>query len=430
MMNTCSRRDPALGALIATAALLLVFFLPVTATAGDDWYPERRRDQFPTDPGHVAIPLPFNLEGIGWGVGVLGALTNVAGTTTDISGAAFTGDVTGGYLAVDQLHLLPRRLVLDVGLGYMSQASVVTYNQRGMDSDRDDYSIVEFGEMLQGGLRLTATFLDRRLEGFVGVYGGSGQLASIRDREGEVVIEAQDAPTETASTWIAGARLDFTDDAMDPRRGLRAEGSVWRSPPSDGGPDSYLTDFSVTGYLPIGKRSTWAFTYFHSDAHVLDEGETDPAAVADDLGLDCGSIDDPLERDRCLQYLDTVTAENRYGSATALGGSSRLRSYGEGRFRGAHSRLVGTELRWNLTDEKTPFNIVIMKDIRTAFQIAFFYEIGTVADREGDLWSETRSSYGVGFRMVTASGIVYRVDLGFGDEGFVPTIFFMYPWEI
>ncbi len=254
MMNTCSRRDPALGALIAIAALLLLFFLPVTATAGDDWYPERRRDQFPTDPGHVAIPLPFNLEGIGWGVGVLGALTNVAGTTTDISGAAFTGDITGGYLAVDQLHLVPRRLVLDVGLGYMSQASVVTYNQRGMDSDRDDYSIVEFGDMLQGGLRLTATFLDRRFEGFVGVYGGSGQLASIRDRDGDVIVEAQDAPTETVSTWIAGARLDFTDDAMDPRRGLRAEASVWRSPPSDGGPD-FVPDGLQRHRLPAAREA-------------------------------------------------------------------------------------------------------------------------------------------------------------------------------
>jgi len=429
-MNIFSRRDAALRAPTVAAALLLLLFLPVTATASDDWYPERRRDQFPTDPGHVAVPLPFNLEGIGWGVGVLGALTNVAGTCTDVSGAAFTGDITGGYLAVDQLHLAPRRLVLDLGLGYMSKASVVTYNQRGMNSDRDDYSIVEFRDMLQGGLRLTATFLDRRLEGFVGVYGGRGQLGSIRDPDGEVIIEAQDAPTETSSTWIAGARFDFTDDAMDPRRGLRCEGSIWRSPPADAGPDSYLTDISVTGYVPIGKRSTWAFTYFHSDAHVLHEGETDPAAIADEQGLDCGSIVDPLERDRCLRYLDIVVAENRYGSATSLGGTSRLRSYGEGRFRGAHSRLVGTELRWNLTDERTPFNIVIMKDIRTAFQIAFFYEIGTVADREGDLWSSTRSSFGAGFRMVTASGIVYRVDLAFGDEGFVPTIFFMYPWEI
>ena len=415
---------------MAVAALLLLICRPATAAGGGDWYPERRRDQFPTNPGHVAVPLPFNLEGIGWGVGVLGALTNVAGTCTDVSGAAFTGDITGGYLAVDQLHLAPRRLVLDLGLGFMSQASVVTYNQRGMSSDRDDYSIVEFGDMLQGGLRLTATFLDRRLEGFVGVYGGSGRLASIRDPDGEVIAEAQDASTETASTWIAGARFDFTDDSMDPRRGLRAEGSVWYSPPSDAGPDSYLTDFSVTGYLPIGKRSTWAFTYFHSDAHVLHEGETDPAAIADEYGIDCGSIDDPLEREECQRYLDTVVAENGYGSATALGGSSRLRSYGEGRFRGAHSRLVGTELRWNLTDEKTPFNIVIMRDIRTAFQVALFYEIGTVADRESDLWSSTRSSYGAGFRMVTASGIVYRIDLAFGDEGFVPTVFFMYPWEI
>ena len=98
MMKSFSRRDAALRALTAAAALLLLL-LPVRAPAGDDWYPERRRDQFPTDPGHVAIPLPFNLEGIGWGVGVLGALTKVAGTCTDVSGAAFTADITGGSRA-------------------------------------------------------------------------------------------------------------------------------------------------------------------------------------------------------------------------------------------------------------------------------------------------------------------------------------------
>ena len=253
--RACLQRGAAKVALTAVAVLLLPFFLTTRAAAAD-WYPERRKDPFPTDPGHVAVPLPFNLEGIGWGVGVLGGLTNVAGTCTDVSGAAFVGDITGGYLAVDQIHLLPRHLVLDLGLGYMSQASVVTYNQRGMNSDREDYSNVEFGDMLNGGLRLTATFLDRRLEGFVGAYGGKGRLAAIRDPDGKVIVEAKDAPTETASTWIAGARLDFTDDAMDPRRGLRCEGSIWRTPPADGGADSYLTDFSVTAYVPLAKRST------------------------------------------------------------------------------------------------------------------------------------------------------------------------------
>lgn len=42
----------------------------------------------------------------------------------------------------------------------------------------------------------------------------------------------------------------------------------------------------------------------------------------------------------------------------------------------------------------------------------------------------TRSSYGAGLRVVTASGEVCRIDLAAGSEGVQPSIFFQYPWEL
>ena len=92
------------------------------------------------------------------------------------------------------------------------------------------------------------------------------------------------------------------------------------------------------------------------------------------------AIIDPVKQQKCRQYIDTIVAQNRYGSASSLGGLSRLRTYPLGRYSGAHSQFIGTEVRWNLTDEKTPFDIFIVKDIRTAFQVALFYELGTVAN--------------------------------------------------
>ena len=41
-----------------------------------------------------------------------------------------------------------------------------------------------------------------------------------------------------------------------------------------------------------------------------------------------------------------------------------------------------------------------------------------------------RDSYGFGLRVVTASGVVFRGDIGFGKEGVAPAIFIGYPWEI
>jgi hypothetical protein len=94
--------------------------------------------------------------------------------------------------------------------------------------------------------------------------------------------------------------------------------------------------------------------------------------------------------------------------------------------------FYGTEVRWNLTDERTPFNIFIMKDIRTSVQVAAFYEIGTTSDVRSELnkRSNMRDDYGLGLRIITASGVVFRGDLAFGKEGMTPEIFIGYPWEI
>jgi outer membrane translocation and assembly module TamA len=71
-----------------------------------------------------------------------------------------------------------------------------------------------------------------------------------------------------------------------------------------------------------------------------------------------------------------------------------------------------------------------MKDVRTSWQIAVFYEVGTVGESRSDLGDYWRSSGGIGLRMVTASGVVFRADLAAGREGLSPNIFIGYPWEL
>jgi len=55
--------------------------------------------------------------------------------------------------------------------------------------------------------------------------------------------------------------------------------------------------------------------------------------------------------------------------------------------------------------------------------------MGSVADKRQDLGDLYLSSYGAGFRMVTASGIVLRADVATGREGIETTIIVGYPWE-
>lgn len=392
----------------------------------DSWAPERRRTQFQSDSGYAVFPYVFDLPGIGSGYGVLGAVNNIAGTYTDVAGTFFEGDASGQALGADSIHLIPKTLILDCGAVYINRLAVQSYDQRGMDTDENDFSEAELNDMFGVAARLTATFLDRRVEGFVAYYGQQSQFVALRDTDGKIIVESQDAASPWAETYILGGRLDLTDDYMDPRKGIRFEPSIWWSPPAGNSANYFFVDASVSAYMPIGKRNTLAFNYLCSDAHVLVKGETDPYQVAKDEGLDYANPEDPRE----VLYIDNIVAENTYGSATSLGGLSRLRSYSEGRYRGAHTQFFGVEYRWNITDEVKPFDLFFVKDVRTAIQVAPFYEIGTTVDHASELWSVTRSSYGVGLRVVTGSGLIYRLDLAYGDEGFEPCIFFQYPWEL
>lgn len=400
--------------------------LAAAVSLADGLIPERRRDQFQNQPGYIVLPYYFDLPGMGSGYGVLGALSNVEGTYADVAGTFFLGDVDGEAFGVESVHLVPRTLILDLGGAHISRVVVQSYYERGMAAKEDDYTEVELGNALYGGGRLTATFLDRRLEAFLGYYGGRLSVEALRDQDGNVIVEADGDSSDSWYTTVFGGRVDLTDDYMDPRRGIRLELSGWWSPQESHGPNYLVADTSLSAFVPLGPRSTWVFNYLWSDAHVLSRGETDPNRVADDAGFSYDESADPRER----AYIDSVVAQNTHGAATSLGGFSRLRSYPEGRFSGAHSQFAGTEIRWNVTDQFQPFDFFFVRDVRTAVQIAPFFEIGTVDDRSGDLWSDTRSSYGVGFRVVTASGLVYRLDLAGGSEGFQPCIFFQYPWEL
>ena len=420
----------------ALAACMLSAFAPV-AVADEPSFgglsaPERRRDQFPKDFGYAAFPYPYRLPGIGSGLSFAAGAFNIADTYADAYGIVFTGDVKGGAAGVGDIHLVPRTLILDLGYSSISKAAFRSYAQRGMNTGKDDFRLIEVGDTEYYGARMTATFYDRRFETYGAWYQGASRVRSIRDKDGNVIIEAQDPPRDRGHTTLLGARVDLTDDYADPRRGLRLDVTRTQSPPRGLGPDYFVMDYNATAYVPFGTRNALALNLLRSDAFVTRQGETDRTTLEQQLNLPCGTITDPIQQQSCNDFIATTIAHNQFGTATSLGGFSRLRSYPQGRYNGAHTLFFGAEYRWNLTDERTPFDIFVMKSVRTSIQLALFYETGITSDARSDLHERKnmRDSYGGGLRIVTASGVVLRADLAHGKEGINAAVFIGYPWEL
>ena len=398
----------------------------------DTHFPARRKSQFPSGFGYAVFPYPYSLPGLGSGLSLVGGAANIADTYTDAYGIVFGGDVKGMALGVSDIHLLPRQLILDLGYASLSKASIETYSTRGMNSRKDDYRLLEVGDTEFYGGRLTGTFIDRHFEVYGAWYGGASRLLSIRDSNGDLILKAQNAPREHVYTTILGTRIDLTDDYADPRRGVRLDIARSQSPSTGSGATYYVMDYNASAFIPHGRRSTWAFNLFRSDAVVTKKGETSLTALQNESGLQCSLIDDPVKQGQCNDVFVNMAAENRYGTATQLGGFSRLRGYPQGRFKGAHTQFFGTEFRWNLNEEETPFDLFVMKDVRTLLQVAMFYESGVSSDMQSDLWKRKnmRHTVGTGFRIVTASGTVLRADVGLGRDGPGVAIFIGYPWEL
>jgi outer membrane protein assembly factor BamA len=392
---------------------------------------ERRKPQFENEYSHGIIPVPYRIPGIGEGLGFGMVLSNIKGSYIDLYGLAIQGDVEGYAIAVNDFHIVPERLIFDFGYSKINKASFPINYSRGMEGDEnpDDFNQAEISNSTNYGGQLYLTFDERKYELNLYRYRHISQVDRIRDPDGDILFEIDDPEGSVGTTTGLSVTVDLTDDRHDPRKGFRI--NILSDLPGDSDEDEinyYTIDVNTTAYFPVLSYSTLVFNFFKSDTHVLEKGETDRNKIAEKYSISpCLPGDTECEEARDF-YIDKIYAQNSYGSASSLGGLSRLRSFSTMRYRGAHTRFFGTEFRWNLTDEKTPFNLWFLKDIRTSFQIAFFYEIGSIADHEEDLFEETRHSTGVGLRAVMASGIVFRIDVATGEEGSEFVIFFDYPW--
>jgi hypothetical protein len=413
---------------ILGSVLFVLFSLSALTPAGAEI--PRRKDQFGKDFGYYTYPIVGEVPGLGraWGGGA--SVLNIGGNDADITGYYLTGDFTARGVALLDLHLIRHRLILDGG--YNDYEVAPKAYERGINSDPDN-AIYPEGEGRYFLGQLTLTFDERRYEFYVRPLSGHERLTRVFDSDGNP-FENVDTSWQRRASYAIGGSIDLTDDRLDPRRGGRFE-YVVRLPshnPSDES-EFFVTDYNFTGYVPIRKWDTLVFNVYHSRAIVIREGETDFATLQQTKGLDCGQYPPGEDRDNCLvteeRLINNFIANNRHGTAAPLGGTQRLRSYDNYRYYAAQALSYGVEYRWNITDERTPFNYYFAKGIRTGIQIAAFWERGMVAENTPDLFRDGRQSYGIGFRLLL-SGVILRLDFAAGHEGGQTQIFITYPWSM
>ena len=394
-----------------------------------DLIPERRKDQNPTTPAHLIVPLPYSKPGIGKGVALLGTVTNIAESTADISVIYVMGDAEGGMLNGTEIPLYSDVLFLDFFIQDLNRAAVNNYSIRGIDNtNKTDFNIMDLSVVKNNNAGLKLTFYDRRLNFNYSYSQFEYQIDAIKDNNGKLITTFGKPFINSGDSERFSASLDLTDDYLDPRKGLRLDVS-YQDHKADTlkEPDYSTLDFNLLGYIPMRESDTLVLNYYQSDAHVRRQGDINPTNIRAELNSNCGG--DPVCLTTEQELVDNFISQRTYGSSTSLGGDLRLRSFPQGRYQGAHTAFIGAEYRWNISNEAKPFDYFIWKDVRTGLQVAFFAELGTVSETQSTLWDEKRYSIGTGFRLVAASGAVYRADLATGKEGTEFIVIFYYPWE-
>lgn len=395
-----------------------------------DLVPERRKDQNPTQPAHIIVPLPFSKPGIGEGVVLLGTMSNVAETTADISAVFVGGDAEGVVLNGSEVPLYSDNLFLNFAIQDINRAAINNYSIRGINNtDKNDFTIMDLSVAKDSNVGLNLTFYDRRLNFNYTYRQYEYQIDAIKDNNGALITALAKPFVSSGDSERFGVSFDLTDDYLDARKGLRLDVTYQDHKASTlKDPDFYTLDFNLLGYIPIAENDTLVLNYYQSDAHVRRKGDTNPTNIRDELNSNCAPLDTV-----CLtteqELVNNFINARSFGTSSSLGGDLRLRSFPQSRYQGAHTAFLGFEYRWNISQEVTPFDYYIWKDVRTGLQIAFFAEIGTVSETSSALWNEKRHSIGTGVRLVAGSGAVYRADIATGDEGTGLIIIFDYPWE-
>ena len=407
--------------------ILFVFFLSLLTELAWALIPDRRPYEGESDFGWMLAPTPIKIEGIGSAVPLNAILSNFH----ESADAMIFRTLPGGDFQIDLISVFHFPLLSEyllVSAGAMTMEIPVTQFNRGIDSDRDDF-IQPFVEQHGNFFQAKFNLWEERFELFYQTSAWSSMVTHLYDKDGNRTD--YENPEENSNIYKSYAMVwDLTDSKHDPRKGIRF-GQKRNLAPAQSNPDMSTFEqrnSDVTFYIPMDTKDTLVFNLFESRAILREKGIVDEKSLREISPIQCDDNDATCkaEQDR---WVSSTQERNLYGDAEGLGGPNRLRAYPMNRFHAGNSRSYGLEYRWNFSEEAKEFNWWLLGGMKTNFQLAAFYEQGTVNDNYSELSSNLKSSYGVGFRAFI-SGLIYRLDIAWGDEGVGTSMFIDYPMEL
>ena len=397
---------------------------------------ERRRDVFTKQYGHLFVPLPYSLPGLGEGLLFIGNFGNIADTTTDIATIIGIGDAEFIFGFLDELFIFPDYVYLQYVKAQGFKYALTNYRSRGMKTEKNDfvYALGNYWEYDAPTFKLT--LYDRMLELGLGRSKQKGRFEKFVAPDSDDLTKQGDTITEFDPALEVNfgdklefsARIDFTDDYRDPRKGIRNILYLDRQTASSSSEPTFdviTNDLQV--YIPFLEKSTLVLNLTFSDANVRQKGETDLEVLKRQSNY--YSCTTESCRETTLGNAKNTKNINKHGTSLYLGGPDRLRSYPQQRFQGAHTLYFATEFRWNFSAaDGDEIDLFFMQDLVDEMQVAFFFEQGSVSETKSELGDTIKYSFGSGFRLLSGSGNLYRADFATGDEGPQVTVIIQYPW--
>ena len=397
---------------------------------------ERRRDVFTKQYGHLFVPLPYSLPGLGEGLLFIGNFGNIADTTTDLATILGVGDAEFIFGFLDEFFIVPDYVYLQYVKAQGFKYALTNYRSRGMNTEKNDfvYALGNYWEYDAPTFKLT--LYDRMLELGLGRSKQKGRFEKFVAPDSDDLTKQGDTITKFdpalevnfGEKLELSARIDYTDDYRDPRKGVRNILYLDRQTASSSSEPSFdVITNDLQFYIPFLEKSTLVLNLTISDANVRKEGETDLEVLKQQSNY--YSCTSESCRETTLGNAKNTMNINKHGTSLYLGGPDRLRSYPQQRFQGAHTVYFATEFRWNFSAaDGDEIDLFFMQDLVDEMQVAFFFEQGSVSETKSELGDTVKYSFGSGFRLLSGSGNLYRADFATGDEGPQVTVIIQYPW--